>query len=63
MRRRAPATACEPETQEILAESDVAAELEEDASLCAAAKQELVDADSDSAVDRALRKVQLLCYE
>ena len=61
--RRAPATACEPETQEILAESDVAAELEEDASLCAAAKQELVDADSDSAVDRALRKVQLLCYE
>ena len=61
--RRAPATACAPETKEVLEDPAVAAELQQDAAACAAAKQELVDADSDAAVDRALRKVQLLCYD
>ena len=28
-----------------------------------AGMQELIDADSDAAVDRAVRKVKLLCYD
>jgi len=61
--RRAPATACAAATQDVLNDPAVAQELQQDASACAAAKQELVDAESDAAVDRALRKVQLLCYD
>ena len=61
--RRAPATACEAATQAILAEADVMAELQEEANECAVAKQELVDASSDEAIDRAVRKLQLLCYD
>lgn len=61
--RRAPATACAAETQKVLEDPAVAAELQQDASACSAAKQELVDADDDASVDRALRKVQLLCYD
>ena len=61
--RRAPATACEPETQQVMQEAAIIEELEEEANECAAAKQELVDADGDAAVDRAVRKVKLLCYD
>ena len=61
--RRAPATACASATQEVLKDPAVAAELQQDAAACGAAKQELVNAESDAAVDRALRKVQLLCYD
>lgn len=61
--RRAPATACAPETQDLLKEPAMVEEMQEEASECAAAKQELVDADSDEAVDRAVRKVKLLCYD
>ena len=61
--RRAPETACWPETQDLLLEADMIQELHEEANECAAAKHELVDADSDEAVDRAVRKVQLLCFD
>ena len=61
--RRAPATACEPESQQVMNDPAIVEELQEEANECAAAKQELVDADSDQAVDRAVRKVQLLCYD
>ncbi len=61
--RRAPATVCEPESAEVLADADIVAELVEEADECAAAKQELVDADDDAAVDRAVRKVKILCYD
>ena len=61
--RRAPDTACAPETQALLLEADMIEELQEEANECGAAKQELVDATSDEAVDRAIRKVQLLCYD
>ena len=61
--RRAPATACEPETAELMKDADVAAELREDAEECAVAKQALIAAESDAAVDRAVRKVKLLCYD
>ena len=61
--RRAPATACEPESQQVMQDAAIIEEMQEEASECAAAKQELVDADSDAAVDRAVRKVKLLCYD
>jgi len=61
--RRAPATACDPKSADVMKDADIVAELQEEASECAAAKQELVNADSDDAVDRAVRKVKLLCYD
>ena len=60
--RRAPATACEPASADVLADEDIVAELNEEADECAAAKQQLVDAQSDEDIDRAVRKVKLLCY-
>ncbi len=61
--RRAPATACEPASQAVMKDAAIIEEMQEEASECAAAKQELVDADSDDAIDRAVRKVKLLCYD
>ena len=61
--RRAPATACAPESQELMNDAAIIEEMQEEASECVAAKQQLVDADSDAAIDRAVRKVQLLCYD
>ncbi len=61
--RRAPATACDPASQDVMKDAAIIEEMQEEASECAAAKQELVDADSDAAIDRAVRKVQLLCYD
>lgn len=61
--RRAPATACDPASQDVMKDPAIIEEMQEEASECAAAKQELVDADSDDAIDRAVRKVKLLCYD
>jgi outer membrane lipoprotein SlyB len=61
--RRAPLTACATETQALLNDPEIAAELGQEAAECTAAKQGLVDADSDEAMDRAIRKIQLLCYD
>mgnify|MGYP001822302268 FL=1 len=61
--RRAPATACDPASQDVMKDAAIIEEMQEEASECAAAKQELVDADSDEAIDRAVRKVKLLCYD
>ena len=61
--RRAPATACDPASQQVMQDAAIIEEMQEEASECAAAKQELVDADSDDAIDRAVRKVKLLCYD
>ena len=61
--RRAPATACEPESQALLKDKDVEAELQGDAQVCFAARQELADAEDDAAFDLAVRKVKLLCYD
>ena len=61
--RRAPATACEPETQPIMQEPTIAAEMQQDAQLCFNARQELAEAEEDDAVERAVRRVKLLCYD
>ena len=61
--RRAPDSACEPESRELLQDEDVAAVLQQDAASCFAARQELADANDDATFDRAARKVKLLCYD
>ena len=61
--RRAPTTACEPESQSVMNDPAIVEEMQEEAVECALAKGELVDADSDEAIDRAVRKVELLCYD
>lgn len=61
--RRAPDSACEIESQELLVDEDVAAVLQQDAASCFAARQELADADDDATFERAVRKVKLLCYD
>lgn len=57
--RRVDPVMCEPESQEVIKE--VAPELQEEATECYDAKQELLNADDDAAVERAARKVKILC--
>jgi outer membrane lipoprotein SlyB len=61
--RRAPATACAPAAQEMMQDTAIQAEMQEEAAECAAAKQELINAETDEATDRAVMKVRLLCYD
>ncbi len=61
--RRAPDSACEPESEALLRDADVAAVLQQDATSCFAARQELADAEDDASFERAVRKVKLLCYD
>ena len=61
--RRAPNSACETESRELLRDEDVTAVLQQDAASCFAARQELADAQDDATFDRAARKVKLLCYD
>lgn len=61
--RRAPQSACQPEAAAVMNEPEMVAEMQEEASECAAAKQELINADSDAAIERAVQKVKLLCYD
>ena len=57
--RRVANTYCDPESAEVVAE--LQDEMLEEAQECSAAKSELSSADTDAAVDRALRKVSILC--
>lgn len=57
--RRVDPAMCQPAAREII--PDVQEELEEEADECYTAKQELLAADSDEAVERAVLKVKLLC--
>jgi outer membrane lipoprotein SlyB len=61
--RRAPGSACEPESRQLLQDKDVSAVLQQDAESCFAARQELAEAEDDAAFDLAVRKVKLLCYD
>jgi len=61
--KRAPATACDPASADVMNDADIVEELQEEAAECAVAKQALIDADSDDAIDRAVRKMKLLCYD
>lgn len=57
--RRVDATFCDPASADVVAE--LQDEIQEEAAECAAAKQELSAAADDAAVDRALRKIEILC--
>ena len=57
--RRVASTYCDPASAEVVA--DLQDEMLEEAQECVAAKQELSSADTDDAVDRALRKISILC--
>ena len=57
--RRVASTYCDPASAEVVAE--LQDEMVEEAQECAAAKSELASADTDAAVDRALRKISILC--
>ena len=57
--RRVASTYCDPASAEVVAE--LQDEMVEEAEECAAAKSELATADTDAAVDRALRKISILC--
>jgi hypothetical protein len=57
--RRVADTYCDPASAEVVAE--LQDEMLEEAEECVMAKQELAAADTDEAVDRALRKISILC--
>lgn len=61
--RRMPNAACNPANADIMSDPQIVAEAQEEAAECVAAKEELVNADSDEALDRAARKIQILCYD
>ena len=60
--RRVAATLCEPESEAVLKNSAIQEELQEEAAECGAAKEELGEAESDEQIDRAIRKIKILCY-
>jgi len=57
--RRADPVLCEPETRQVM--GDLEPELEEEAEECYAAKQELLNAETDEQATLATRKVSVLC--
>jgi hypothetical protein len=57
--RRVASTYCDPASAEVVA--DLQDEMLEEAQECVAAKNELVSAETDDSVDRALRKISILC--
>ena len=57
--RRVASTYCDPASAEVVA--DLEDEALEEAQECLVAKDELLAADTDEAVDRALRKISILC--
>jgi len=57
--RRVASTYCDPASAEVVAE--LQDEMLEEAEECVMAKRELSTADTDDAVDRALRKISILC--
>jgi hypothetical protein len=61
--RRADPTACQPESKEVLASEDVQEELQEEAAECAAAKEELLAAETPDQFNLAERKMQIFCND
>ena len=57
--RRVASTYCDPASADVVA--DMQDEMIEEAEECLAAKEELSRAETDEAVDRALRKISILC--
>ncbi len=60
--RRAALSACDVASQSMMNEPDIQAELQEEAAECTAAKEGLVNAETDAQMEFAVRKIQILCY-
>jgi len=61
--RRVAAGACDRANQDIMSDPEIVEENQEKVSECAAAKESLVQAEDDAAMDRAIRKIEILCYD
>ena len=59
--RRISDTACQPESASVMNDPAIREEFQEEAAECAAAKEELLSAETDASVDRAMRKISILC--
>ncbi len=60
--RRTALSACDVASQAIMNEPDIRAELQEEAAECTAAKEGLINAETDEQMEFAVRKIQILCY-
>ena len=61
--RRADPTACEPESEAVMADADVQEELQEEAAECLAAKEEMLAAETEKAFELAQRKMDIFCND
>lgn len=61
--RRANDAACEPASMAVIEEPLVQEELSDAASRCEAAKDSLIEAETDEEIDRAIRRIEILCYD
>ena len=59
--RRAALSACDVASQSVMNDPDVRAELQEEAAECVAAKEGLINAETDEQMEFAVRKIQILC--
>ena len=60
--RRTALSACEVASESLMNEPDIQAELQEEAAWCTAAKEELINAETDEQMEFAVRKIQIVCY-
>ena len=60
--RRTAMSACDVASQSLMNSPEIRAELQEEAAECTAAKDGLVNAETDEQMDLAVRKIQILCY-
>jgi outer membrane lipoprotein SlyB len=60
--RRTALSACDVASQPLMKGADIQAELQEEAAECTAAKDGLVNAETDEQMELAVRKIQILCY-
>ncbi len=61
--RRASAATCEPASMAVMEEPLVQEELQDTASRCEVAKDSLIEAETDEEIDRAIRRIEILCYD
>jgi hypothetical protein len=60
--RRTALSACDVASQSLMNSPEIKAELQEEAAECVAAKEGLVNTETDDQMDFAVRKIQILCY-
>ncbi len=60
--RRTAVSACDVASQSLMNSREIKAELQEEAAECIAAKDGLVNAETDDQMEFAVRKIQILCY-